>query len=193
MHDTRVYLKSKTADTATVAGYGVIFGGTDLDGETFGADTDFMLDLVPQKPVLYDHAMRKLSDFMGTVTKILVDDVGLWVESELDRHVDYVDGVLKLAEMGALGYSSGSIGHLTRREGKSIKRWPIVEFSLTPTPAEPRTVGVERIKSILADHPELAQLLPEAGGESAVEETSQDANIQRAQFLTLDILEVELS
>ena len=47
--DRKASIKSITADTVTIAGYGVVFGGSDLDGETFTKDTDYMLDLVPNK------------------------------------------------------------------------------------------------------------------------------------------------
>jgi HK97 family phage major capsid protein len=59
-----------------------------------------------------------------------------------------VDEVLRLIEQGVLGWSSGSVSHLVRRAQGVIKHWPIVEFSLTPQPCEPRTVGVQRIKTI---------------------------------------------
>jgi len=61
------------------------------------------------------------------------------------------------------------VGHLIEREGKTIKRWPIVEFSLTPTPAEPRTIGVERLKALALEHPELKALLPKEPGEGSVD------------------------
>ena len=157
-----VTIKSITDDTITVAGWGVVFGGNDLDGEQFTRDTDLMLDLVPVKPVLYDHGQRTVKHFLGKVTKAEVSDEGVWVEAELDRHADYVDHVMRLVEKGALGWSSGSVGHLTRREGGVIKAWPVVEWSLTPTPAEPRTVGVEVIKSMIEHDPSFEALLPEA-------------------------------
>jgi phage head maturation protease len=99
------------------------------------------------------------------------DEVGIWIEAELDRHKAYVDYVVQLVEKGALGWSSGSVGHLTRRSGKSITQWPIIEMSLTPTPAEPRTLGVELIKSLSASDPNFAFLLPEAARTAAVPET----------------------
>ena len=152
MADTTVTIKSVTDDTITVAGYGVVFGGTDLDGETFGSDTDYMLDLVPQKLVLYDHGQNSevKHAIIGKISAdgITVDDDGIWIEAELSKHAAYVQHIRKLAEKGVLGWSSGSVGHLVSRAGKSIKRWPIIEFSLTPTPAEPRTLGVEVIKSL---------------------------------------------
>ena len=144
-----VTVKALTADTATVAGYGVIFGGADLEGDTFTRSTDYMLGLVPVKPVCYDHTMSaKVSHVIGTVKSVTADETGLWVEAELKRSEDYVDAVLELINRGVIGWSSGSVPHLVRREAKSITQWPVIEWSLTPTPAEPRTLVVERIKSI---------------------------------------------
>jgi phage head maturation protease len=146
---TTVEIKALTATTATVAGYGVVFGGADLEGDTFTRSTDYMLGLVPVKPVCYDHTMSaKVSHVIGTVKSVTADETGLWVEAELKRSEDYVDAVLELINRGVIGWSSGSVPHLVRREAKSITQWPVIEWSLTPTPAEPRTLGVERIKSI---------------------------------------------
>lgn len=155
------YIKALTPDTATVAGYGVIYGGADLEGESFSPDTNFMLELAPTKLVLYDHSLGEVKHVIGKTSLVEPDEFGLWVEAELDRHKSYVEMVLKLVEQGALGWSSGSVGHLTRRNGKSITQWPIVELSLTPTPAEPRTLGVELIKSLAAVDASYQALLPE--------------------------------
>jgi len=157
-------------DIAVVAGYGVVFGGVDLEGETFTADTDYQLELVPTKPVFYDHTHNDAigTKRLGTVKAITADDAGLFVEAELAKSADYVAEVLALVEKGVLGFSSGSIAHLARREGAIIKSWPVVEFSLTATPAEPRTLGIERIKSLLSDYPALADLLePDAANDAA--------------------------
>ena len=172
--NTAAHLKALTDDTATVAGYGVLFGGADLEGETFAPDTDYMLDLAPTKLVFYDHTLGDVKHVIGKTLSVEPDEYGLWVEAELNRHAAYVDYVVQLVEKGALGWSSGSVGHLTRRDGKTIKTWPIVEMSLTPTPAEPRTLGVELIKSLSATDPAFALLLPETdqiigGAEQAIE------------------------
>jgi HK97 family phage major capsid protein len=169
-----VYVKAVTDDAATVAGYGVIFGGADLEGESFTPDTDYMLDLAPTKLVFYDHTLGDVKHVIGKTLSMEADENGLWVEAELNRHAAYVDYVLQLVEKGALGWSSGSVGHLTRRDGKTIKTWPIVEMSLTPTPAEPRTLGVELIKSLSATDPAFAMLLPEAGRSPAVDDTKSE-------------------
>ena len=157
---------SQDDDTVTVGGYGVVFDGQDLEGETFTKDTDFMFDLVPLKLMLYDHGQnRKVSRKIGVIPNenIKADDVGLWIQGELDKNAEYIDGVLKLIDEGVLGWSSGSVGHLTRREKSVIKTWPIVEFSLTPTPAEPRTLGVELIKKLAKTDETLKAFLPESG------------------------------
>lgn len=192
MMKTKVYLKRLSEDTATVAGYGVVFDGLDLDGESFHADTDYMLDLVPEKPILYDHGAN-LTNIIGSVknANIRQDDVGLWIEAELDRHAAYVDAVLELAEKGVLGWSSGTIGQLARRDGKAIKTWPIVEWSLTPTPAEPRTLGVERIKALWDSHPQLKALFAEVAGTATDEEAAQDVDhILKKLKLEVDVLEI---
>lgn len=181
MADTQVKILKMEEDVATVGGYGVIFGGEDLEGERFAADTDFMPDLVPVKLVLYDHAMGEVKHIIGQAAE-KIDEVGIWVEAQLDRSREYVEAVLKLVEEGVIGWSSGSVGRLVERDGKNIKRWPIIEYSLTPTPAEPRTLGVERIKKLAEANPDLKALLPQDDGESS----SEDATVENAEAETKD-------
>jgi HK97 family phage major capsid protein len=177
-------IKAITDDTVTVAGYGALFGGMDLDGEHFSHETDFMLELVPVKLVLYDHGLREVKHPIGRTMTVTPDEKGLWVEAELDRHTAYVDKVLTLVQKGALGWSSGSVPHLALREGKSIKRWPVVEFSLTPTPAEPRTVGVEILKSLAAVDASYHALLPE----DAPASTEGATSVQEADLLMREVV-----
>jgi HK97 family phage major capsid protein len=78
-------------------------------------------------------------------------DVGVWVETQLEMRDEYEKRLMELAAAGKLGWSSGAAGHLVEREqvGKSyhIKSWPIAEASLTPTPAEPRNTVIS-VKSL---------------------------------------------
>ena len=170
-----VKILSQTDTTATVGGYGVVFGGRDLEGETFTPQTDYALDLVPVKPVYYDHTQNGTmkNARLGSVVTTEADEIGLWVEAELDKASEYTAAVLKLVERGVIGWSSGSVNHLARRDGGVIKAWPIVEFSLTPTPAEPRTLGVERIKSL---YPDLAAQLPAQSNEEIDMSEQQEQN-----------------
>jgi HK97 family phage major capsid protein/HK97 family phage prohead protease len=134
-------------------GYAVVFGGRDLHGEHFTRGTDFGAELLglSNPPLLYEHGIHPDIGLkvIGRVEQMDTDDVGLLVKAELDRHSKYIELVRQLAEQGALGMSTGAPGHLvSRKSSGEIERWPIVEVSLTPTPAEPRTLGVEIVEAI---------------------------------------------
>jgi len=174
---TAVKLIALDDDTAIVGGWGVIFGGKDLYGETFTKSTDFMLDLVPNKPVLYDHSLGEVKHIIGKAIKVEPRDAGLWVEAELKRNEEYVSQVLELVQKGALGWSSGSVSHLVRMDGSQIKAWPLIEMSLTPTPAEPRTLGVEVIKTLVESDPSFEALMPEARA-ATLAASADDAEIE---------------
>jgi HK97 family phage major capsid protein len=167
-----VKLLALNNDTAVVGGWGVVYGGQDLYGETFTKSTDYMLDLVPSKPVLYDHSLGEVKHIIGKTLKVEPMEAGLWVEAELNRNAEYVAHILELVQKGALGWSSGSVSHLVRMDGSNIKTWPVVEFSLTPTPAEPRTLGVDVIKALAESDPSFGALLPEA--ETAISAAGAD-------------------
>ena len=127
-----------------------------------------MLDLVPVKGIFYDHGRREdIEHVIGKSINEILREAGVWVEAELERHKEYVEEMVELIEEKALGWSSQAIGSLIRYDNdwKTILRWPIVEYSLTVTPAEPRTLGVERIKSIAEVNPRLKALLLQSPGE----------------------------
>jgi len=160
--DNKVSIKSREDGKVTIAGYGVVFGGKDLYDETFTPETDFMLDLVPVKPVYFNHTLpvRKedgnktvlisVKEQLGDVISVKADDFGLFIEAVLDESKEYVAQIVSLIEQGVMGWSSGSVPHLIEMAGKTITRWPIFEWSLTHTPAEPRTLGVEQLRALLA-------------------------------------------
>ena len=140
---------SESDTHAVVGGYGVVFGGKDLYGETFTKQTEFMVENVEHStPVFYDHTFGAVKHDIGRVTKAAVDDFGIWMESQIDKSKEYAAEILELVKQGKLGYSTGTAGHLVERLENIIKRWPIFELSLTATPAEPRTLGVEELKSM---------------------------------------------
>lgn len=150
-----------------IGGWGVVFGDTDLEGDEFTPETDFWLDKLPgPRPVLYEHALREPGlEVLGRTVKMEKRADGLWLEAELDRHNAYVRLIEELIRRGALGWSSGAVAHLVRRrqeENKSIiESWPIAEFSLTPTPAEPRTLGVQELHPLADACPELKSFFGE--------------------------------
>jgi HK97 family phage major capsid protein len=182
MHALKVV--TETDEAIVLGGYGVVFGGEDLEGETFTPTTDYMLDLVPVKPVYIDHSedsfvttdgktvkLRGIHEPVGRVTEVTADDTGLYMELQIEKANRYWSIVEAMVRTGKAGLSSGTIGHLARREGKQITRWPLVEESITLTPAEPRTVGLERLKSLAALNPTLKALIPEAADTAEDEAT----------------------
>lgn len=185
---SKIYIKSIDTKHATIAGWGVVFGDVDLTGDTFTKDTDFQLDLVPVKPVFYDHTMdgSVKNVRLGSVINTELKTDGIWIEAQLERNKEYVEEVLSLVKAGVLGWSSGSVGHLVRRDEKFIKSWPVVEFSLTPTPAEPRTLGVEQIKALAVSSPDLSNLLPEdMENISVAYEIHDRSDIENKQITTI--------
>jgi HK97 family phage major capsid protein len=152
----------KRLDNGRVGGYGVVYGDwkhRDLEGDYFAADTYFgeqvgtpVTGATKQIAVdwLYDHAMAELPpsaiafddarDYkLGRVVSVKADDIGLWIEAETDRHDEWAEAVMQMIDQGKLHWSSGSTPHLVKRapDGQ-LTVWPIIEWSSTPTPAEPR-------------------------------------------------------
>lgn len=143
----------KAMGNGKVAGYLVRFStAQDPDithqRDFFTPDTDFDVEDGMKSTIYYDHGLdpvlkkRKL----GKVT-MKMDDVGVWVEGQLEMRDDYERAIYELAENGKLGWSSGTAPHLVERKrvgnANQIVRWPLgLDASLTPTPAEPRNGAV---------------------------------------------------
>lgn len=186
-----------TESTAIVGGYGVIFGGLDIEGEGFKKSTDFMLDLVPSKVITFNHtlptspASNAVKHFIGKSITEKADDLGIWVEAQLDISRKYVKQVLQLVEKGLLGWSSATAPHLTTKSGNYYERWPIVEYALTPIPAEPRLLDVKRIKSIAAENPGLEIFLAQSSGDELDKDMIAGSRLQQKAkaFLLVNSLE----
>ena len=197
MKENKYALKILSEDdhTAVYGGYGVVFGDQDIEGDTFTKETDFMLDLVPVKPVFIDHSqptflefegkrfvLKSIDESVGDVIEVSPDETGLYMKLQFEKSNQYWGIVEQLLNSQKTGLSSGSVPHLVRRDGGNIKQWPIFEESLTLTPAEPRTakIGVERIKKLSEDNPNLKALIPEGDGtspENSADEDSQSIDI----------------
>lgn len=143
----------KMVGEGRVGGYLVVFGSPaqkDLEGEYFTPETDFALHWYEKRPALYHHGLDGTlkSALVGEIDVLKVDSTGVWAEAQLDLRERYVQAVQKLVDKGILAWSSGSLPHLVERgpDGR-IKRWPLIEGSLTPTPAEPRMTNIHTIKA----------------------------------------------
>lgn len=149
-----------------VGGYLVLFTGPDdpdLQGEFFTKSTDFFVDNGETRPILYRHGVHSTlkSRKLGKAT-LTIDDVGLFVEGELQLRDKYEKAIYALAEAGKLGWSSGSINHLVemKQNGKSkeITSWPVGEASLTPAPVEARTSAFA-VKDLNAEEADLDAMI----------------------------------
>lgn len=115
--------------------------GRDFDGEYFSPNTDFLFDWFKgERPSLYQHTMDKsvgTSRLGGVVAHEKMDE-GIWTRVQLDLRNQWYEAVRKLVKDGALSFSSGAypMGVQVSKSGE-ILRWPWVELTMTPTPANP--------------------------------------------------------
>ena len=138
----------KAVESGDVEGLLVVFGSpdaVDLENEYFTKDTDFGRLLETQiwlnhaQPVKTESGIILVEEPIGYGSLELADE-GVIIRGLLDAKYRY------LAQIASeLGWSSGTAAHLVVREpvGKAvrIKRWLLgLDASITPTPAEPRTM-----------------------------------------------------
>ena len=128
--------------------YAVRFSGPDekdLSGEYFTSETNFGPNHGDGVPVLIHHGMpiaKGLENFANVVlpaAKVNRDGSGLFASTQLDLEDPLHAAIAELITAGAFRWSSGSKSNLVSRAADGrIVVWPPVEFSLTPTPSEPR-------------------------------------------------------
>lgn len=152
----------KSLDNGKFGGYLVRFStpkDPDLTGDFFTESTEFGVKDGADLPLFYNHGMD------GTIktrrigsARVKFDDVGLWLDAQLESRDEYEKAIAQMAEAGKMGLSSGAAGHLVEREqvGKAywLKTWIIAEGSLTPTPAEPRNTVISLKSYLGANKPE---------------------------------------
>lgn len=182
----------KSVGEGRVGGYLVLFGTAaqkDLQGEYFTAETDYGLDWYEKRPALYHHALDDTiqTDPIGVIDTLKMDDVGIWAEAQLDLRKRYTRAIQKLVDKGVIGWSSGSLPHVVKIESDGcIKRWVIVEGSLTPTPAEPRIV-VSTLKAEHAIALEESDTTEEAPSQDAVDVSVILSRIKVKGHLKMDV------
>ena len=144
--------KSDDGRYGWVEGYLVSWGNaqdTDLQGEFFSPRTEFCLDWFAERPVLYHHGLdgdtglRKI----GVIKSVETDELGLWVQAQLDLRDRYAVAVYDMVKSKEFGWSSGSVDHLVKiADNGEITTWPLIEGSITPTPAQPSKTAVRAMK-----------------------------------------------
>ena len=129
-----------------VGGYAVLWGDParkDVTGEFFTPRTeelDTVFKSMGALPYFYQHAGDDAlkATVVGRVDVMTPDDVGLWYEAQLSLAGAYRSRINEMLEAGLLGTSSGvlPLARKANRRTGEIMRWPIMELSATPTPAE---------------------------------------------------------
>ena len=151
----RLAIKTIHEDDAgvTVGGPLLLWGDNrrvDLQGEYFTPETRLWLEQYKSVPALFHHGMdpKVGLEVVGHRVKTEIAEDGVWVQDWIDKSTKYWALIEKLLKQGKLYYSPGSVPHLTKSadDGRLIS-WPIVEDTLTPTPAQFRLRAVEQIKA----------------------------------------------
>jgi len=170
-------------------------GNTDFDGEKFTPQTDLCLDWFPEgRPVLFDHGYDQDVglQIIGRQVKTWEDESGRWARVQIHKSNEYWQKIRELVEEGKLFFSSGALGRFVEKaENGDIVRWPWVELTLTPTPANPYAVTMPAA----GKHYQTAGLkftIPNEG-EAKDPQLSEDAEPERGggKHTTLEVLAME--
>jgi hypothetical protein len=118
--------------------FGGPFKGKDLDGEFFSPRTDIKPDWFDKRPVIFHHGQDANAKDMvlGVEDDLEMEPDGWWGTMWMDRQNRYFSFIDKLMQQGKAFGSSGSIGHLVRKDRKTgeLLTWPHAEQTVTPTP-----------------------------------------------------------
>ena len=149
MNDTLAFYGGavKALGGGKIAGYGILFTAEpDLQGERFTKSTNIGMSVGDHRDIYYRHGAHPIIQDreLGTATLKEIDEAGAFFEGELNLRDDYEKYIYKLAQLGKLGWSTGALSHLLKKEKKDqgptdIQRWIVGEISLTPNPVEART------------------------------------------------------
>lgn len=192
----------KSLGNDRVGSYAVLWGSEakkDLTGEYFDRSTEELtsiFDTVGRLPYIYHHALDETlkTRVTGVIDVLKPDDIGLWYEAQLKMADEYDAQIKKMILDNKLKTSSQTFPG-ARRVSKSghIERWPIIEISATPTPAEYRMQPVEFLKSAYAEYGMDYEAIIGRFGKD--EDKAQGAvkarallDIQRQRFISLGVI-----
>ncbi len=123
--------------------YAVLFNDAetkDSYGTWFDQETEYALDWYRSRPWLYEHTFHPdlppVQAKVGEWEEAGIDDLGVWVEGELDRHHKYRKAIEELIAQRALYPSSGTLPYAAQvDEDGHVRFWAIAEVSSTVSPA----------------------------------------------------------
>ena len=116
-------------------------GGKDFDGEYFSPRTDIKPHWFKERPVIFHHGQDTEAgdEDYGVESDLVQAKDGWWGTVWLNRSARYWAEVDAMLRAGKMYGSSGSMPHLVQKDHQTgeILRWPHVEQTLTPAPANP--------------------------------------------------------
>ena len=163
---TLVYFGSdaKALGGGKVGGYLVRFGrgpeDADSQGDFFDSATYFGQAVKAGIDVVYHHGVGRIDPLAIRLGNAIIGEGviqsradGLYIEANVTEPEVYAK-----AEAGQLGWSSGSVDRLVRRESvkagvTKIRQWPIIEASLSPRPVDPRNRAMA-VKALITESPQ---------------------------------------
>ncbi len=173
--------------------------GKDTDGEFFSIKTDIKPHWFDKRPVLFHHGQDEVikDADIGDADDLTLDEKeGWWVTTWLNRSGEYFSRINALLSAGKMFGSSATMGHLAEVDRKTgeILKWPYVEQTFTPTPANLfsrltpakatshfTSAGIAVPEWFTADLPDLGHDLPSGGDDLAM--ALQEARKQAALAL----------
>lgn len=156
----------KSGDLVTLGAHGILWGTSlqrDVVGDWFTKETTLGATKGVGVDTMLHHGLPLKADLpqiqkysqilLPPTVKAEPDDIGLLVATVFDMRDGYQRKIAEMCEAGALSWSSGANPRGVVRANKAaageILQWPLIEFSFTPTPAEPRMAGITPLKSIM--------------------------------------------
>ena len=135
-------IPKKTADGWEFEVLGVPFGGhlggKDAQGEYFTKNTDIMMDIGDERPVIYYHGdlpsgkPNPNPTAIGKAKLIRTDEQGHWFSVKIKKLQRFAERLWQAAVQGIARASGGSLPHLTRKNDNTgeLYVWPLSELTL---------------------------------------------------------------
>jgi hypothetical protein len=198
MKSAPVFSTVKMVSAGRLGHYALLWGDTtkrDLYREFFTPQTqelDIIFKAIGKLPALYHHGFdhQVKTAVVGVVDTMTPNDIGLWVETQLNMADEYAQAIAGLAEAGKLGTSTGTLpGSRKVAPSGAIERWAIAEVSFTPTPAEPRMRLELPVTVLKAAYHELGLEFPEqeSADTGAAEARRQELELEREALALLQL------
>lgn len=143
--------------TIRIGGHVVLYGSSDWADvskyrDYFTKATDFGLDVAAKGVFRFNHNLDEAYPHarMG-IGSVRPEKKGVYVEGDVLVRDDYDRAVLDWVEEGLMGFSSGSLSHVVRREKgpggtHRVIEWPLgFDMTLTRVPADPRQLGEVKV------------------------------------------------